>query len=234
MLADIYHSSYFPRNPGILKSELRIRHRVSERAFIFEYIPPNSVGAELGVFTGLLSSLIARQQKIAQVTFVDPWWEAFGEFYPNWGRYTDYGRLKTHDAFETAKARIARARLPNRFVEVASSYDWLESQPDDSLDWVYLDSTHTYEGTQRELKLLDLKIKKDGLIIGDDWTAERTHPHHGIYLAVNEFVKSTEFEFAVCGLKNQWILRRGLEDKSALPILWFDELIKESDRATSK
>jgi methyltransferase family protein len=214
MLADIYHSGYLPRSLSILKTELRYNHRVAERTFILDFIPPNSVGAELGVFTGLFSSLIARNRKIARVTFVDPWWEAFGEFYPDgWGRYSDFGRLRTRDAYETARARVARAKLPNRFVEVGTSYDWLESQPDETLDWVYLDTSHKYEGTQRELKLLNRKMKYDGVIIGDDWYPDQDHRHHGVYLAVNEFIKSSDFELALPSHNFQWILRRGLKGK---------------------
>ena len=217
MLRDIYHSGYVPRNLSILRAERSVWHRVPEWAFIFDFMPPNSVGAELGVFTGLFSSLIARQQKFAQVTFVDPWWEAHGEFYPNSGPYTDFGRVKTRDAFDTAKARISRAKLANRFVEVGFSYDWLESQPDETLDWVYLDTTHKYEGTQRELNLLNRKIKQDGLIIGDDWYPDRSHRQHGVYVAVNEFIKLSDFEMMFCGPYFQWIVRRNPKKKSVLP-----------------
>ena len=222
MLRDILISRYVPSDLSIFRAELLASHRVIGRRFIVNFIPSNSVGAELGVFTGLFSSILARETKISRVAFVDPWWEAFGDYYPDWGAYTDHGRVSTRKAFEVAERRISRAALPHRVVEVASSYDWLKNQPDKSLDWVYLDSTHSYEGTKRELELLHTKIKDTGLILGDDWQIDRDNYHHGVCLAVNEFLKSSNFELIVCGQHNQWILRRSMDDISNLPLQWND------------
>lgn len=224
-LRDILLTGYFPKDISILKAEIWANHQVKTRIFLLKFIPDNSVGAELGVFTGLFSSILARERRIAHITFVDPWWKAFGDHYPDWGAYTDYGRIKTRSAHDTARRRISRAGLPNRIVEVASSYDWLESQPDESLDWVYLDSTHSYDGTMRELTLLDRKLKDTGLILGDDWQMDRNHRHHGVCLAVNQFLKTGNFEIILCGVHNQWILRRSQENTFALPILWKDPLL---------
>ena len=232
MLHDILFARYLSTNPSILRAELRAPHRVMGRRFITDFIPSGSVGAELGVFTGLFSSILAREPKIARVTFVDPWWQAFGDYYPDWGAYTDYGRLRTRKAFEIAEKRITGAALPNRVVEIASSYDWLNCQPDQSLDWVYLNSTHSYEGTKQELELLDLKLKETGMILGDDWQIDRAHYHHGVCLAVNEFVKSRNFEFILCGRHNQWIVRRSLGDISHLPLQWQDPVMAEHNLAS--
>jgi Methyltransferase domain len=222
MLTDIMVSGVFPLDTSLLRAEGLVRHRVRQRKFLLDYIPENSVGAEIGVFTGLFSSLFAKHPKISQVTFVDPWWRAFGERYPDWGGYTDRGRLKTRSAYEVARRRISRAGRRNRIVEVAFSYEWLESQPDESLDWAYLDSTHTYGGTKRELALLDRKIKEDGILLGDDWHVERHHQHYGVALAVSEFLRTSEFEPVVCGVCSQWVLRRRLKSSADLPILWED------------
>lgn len=231
-LRDILSTGCFPNDTSILKSELLTSHRVKGRQFLLAYIPENSVGAEIGVFTGLFSSILAREKKIAQVTFVDPWWEAYGEFYPNWGSYTDQGRVKTRHAYATAKRRIDRAGLSNRFVEIASSYEWLERQPDSSLDWVYLDSTHSYEGTVRELGLLNSKIKTTGLIFGDDWQTDRNHRHHGVFRAVNEFLKNGDFEVVTCGLNSQWVLRRSENAAPSSAIIWTDPLLTQRVGAT--
>jgi hypothetical protein len=207
-LQDIVLSHYIPRDLSILRAELKARHRVHERRFLLNFIPTNSVGAELGVFTGLFSSILARDRRISKITFVDPWWEIFGTHYPDWGAYSDYGRVSTRNAYEVAKTRILQSGLPNRAVEVCRSYEWLAAQDDRSLDWVYLDSTHSYEGTKRELELLYDKVKDTGLILGDDWQIDRNHPHYGVYLAVNEYVKATNFELILCGYRGQWALRR--------------------------
>jgi Methyltransferase domain len=225
-ILDILASGVIPSDRSILKAETLVHHRVRERAFLLDHIPANSIGAEIGVFTGLFSSLLAKDPKISHVTFVDPWWKAFGERYPDWGNYTDHGRLATHSAHELARRRIARSGLQNRIVEVAFSYEWLEDQPDRSLDWVYLDSTHTYDGTKRELALLDRKIKDDGIVMGDDWRIKRTDQHHGVALAICEFLAASDFEPALCGVAGQWILRRRLKNIADLPILWEDPIYR--------
>ncbi len=158
---------------------------------------------------------------------MDPWWEAFGDHYPDWGAYTDYGRVGTHEAFEITQKRISRSGLPNRSVEVAFSHDWLKNQPDKSLDWVYLDSTHSYDYTKRELELLDMKITDIGVIIGDDWYSDRNHLHHGVSVAVNEFVKTSNFEIVMAGRGSQWVLRRSLSNISVLPLRTTESDLRE-------
>jgi Methyltransferase domain len=207
-IRDLISTGYIPRDVNILKAELQVQHTVRRRRFLLQYLPDKSVGAELGVFTGMYSSLLARDGRIEKITFVDPWWKEFGPQYPDWGGYTDYGRVTTRSAYEVASERIRRSGRNNRFIEVDYSYQWLASQDDGSLDWAYLDSTHSYEGTKRELELLNKKINDTGLILGDDWQISRDHIHHGVLLAVNEFLKTSDFEVILCGFQGQWVLRR--------------------------
>jgi hypothetical protein len=82
----------------------------------------------------------------------------------------------------------------------------------------------TKPGAGQELKLLNRKLKETGLICGDDWQSNRNHRHHGVFLAVNEFTRQGSFEFVLCGVNNQWIIRRELKDNSALPFLRADKI----------
>jgi hypothetical protein len=230
MLDDIIICGVVPMDLPALRAETRMSHRVRERKFLLDFIPQNSTGAELGVFTGLFSSLLAREPKIARVTFVDPWWTAHGDYYGDWGAYTDFGRLSTRTAHALATKRVVKSGLPGRSVEVAFSYDWLERQPDQSLDFVYIDSTHTYEGTRDELSLLNQKLKANGLIMGDDWRSDRNDRHHGVCLAVNEFIRSKGFEVVLAGMNSQWIIRRPLADNSRLPLIRKDMDYRKAER----
>src|SRR5262245_7926619 len=94
-ILDILASGVIPFDTSILRAEALVHHRVRQRKFLLDYIPESSIGVEIGVFTGLFSSILAKHPKISRVTFVDPWWTAFGEHYPDWGDYTDQGRLET-------------------------------------------------------------------------------------------------------------------------------------------
>jgi hypothetical protein len=221
-IRDVIYSGCISRDLSVLRAELNARHRVRERRFLIDYLPAESTGVELGVFTGLFSGVLSRQQKFSKLTFVDPWWLAHGECYSDWGSYTDFGRLKTRQAWEAARRRILNGHS-NRTIEVAFSQDWLECQPDESLDWAYIDSSHAYDGTWQELRLLNSKIRRTGLICGDDWRPDRNNKHHGVSLAVNEFVRAEGFEFVMCGVNDQWIIRRKLKDASALTFVRHDE-----------
>jgi hypothetical protein len=44
---------------------------------------------------------------------------------------------------------------------------------------------------------------------------ERSHIHHGVCLAVNEFVKTSDFELIMAGNRGQWALRHALDDAAA-------------------
>ncbi len=208
MIRDILLSVYLPRDSSVLRAEIRHDHRNRSRMFLLRFITRGSVGAELGVFTGLFSSILAHRTDAAHITFVDPWWTLYGDYYPDWGAYTDFGRLKTRAAYAAAQHRVLRHITQKRCLEVTSSVEWLAGQADESLDWVYLDTTHSYEGTKQELELLKRKVKDGGFILGDDWYEEEDHMHHGVWIAVNEFLRDNNFQVVFCGRECQWALRK--------------------------
>ena len=107
------------------------------RLGILDLVQPGTVGAELGVFTGLFAEAILETVRPAVLHLVDPWWLAYGDVYPDWGAYTAGGTLPTHVAHEAAVTRTEAARGDCEVhVHVTTSADWLRSLPDASLDWV--------------------------------------------------------------------------------------------------
>ena len=191
--------------------ETSVDHRVDARHEILEFVKDGTIGAELGVFTGLFSREILRLRKPSSLFLVDPWWLAFGDFYPDWGPYTANGRLGTRTAHAAVEARVAEAKgsCDVRIV-VDRSISWLNSLPNDFLDWVYLDSTHEYDDTLRELLLIDKKLKKDGVILGDDWWIEPANQHYGVFRAIHDFIRMRQFDLIRADRHNQWALRRTL------------------------
>ena len=121
---------------------------------------PGTVGAELGVFTGLFAEAILETVRPAVLHLVDPWWLAYGDLYPDRGAYTAGGSLPTHVAHEAAVTRTEAARGDCEVqVHVSTSADWLRNLPDASLEWAYVDSTHYYRPTLEELRLLRDKLR---------------------------------------------------------------------------
>ncbi len=195
-------------NRALLRAELTTDHRVSNRRFLAEMLPKRGVGAEIGVFTGLFSAVLLDVARPAHAYFVDPWWKAHGETFPNWGSYTDGGNLSTAVAHETAVHRInSHAHGATTEVLVEFSNSFLARIPDEHLDWVYIDSFHSYEGTVSELALLRLKMKPGAIVAGDDWWDDPKHRHHGVAKAISESVERGEYQMISSFPATQWAIR---------------------------
>lgn len=142
-----------------------------------------------------------------ELHLIDGWWELYGERFPDWGAYTKYGTLETRTAFDEARRRTRG--MPVRF-HVGDDLDILPTLEDRVLDWVYLDTSHEYEHTLKELKLLDRKVS--GVIMGDDWRAEplADDPNAGAARAVRAFCECSGWSLLDPDLGfQQWAITRG-------------------------
>jgi hypothetical protein len=202
-IADLYSA-----HPELRSAEEDAEHRLEGRKDILRLATAGTVGAELGVFTGLFAETILETVRPAVLHLVDPWWLAYGERYPDWGAYTAAGTLSTRVAHDAAVARAEAARDDcDVHVHVATSADWLRNLPDASLDWAYLDSTHYYRETLDELELLHDKLRPDGIVLGDDWRPEPSDPHHGVFRAVHELVRAGKWDVLRVDEHLQWAIR---------------------------
>jgi hypothetical protein len=98
--------------------------------------------------------------------------------------------LIREDRFPKVKERFAK-EISSGQVQLhrGDSLKTLEQMPDASLDWVYIDSAHTYAHTMAELTLCDRKVKPDGTIAGHDYAVGSWDygVRFGVVRAVNEF-----------------------------------------------
>ncbi|MBN1121881.1 MAG: class I SAM-dependent methyltransferase [Anaerolineae bacterium] len=181
-------------------------HHIERAEIIKSLIPDNQggIGAEIGVYKGQLIRPILDIVSPQELHIIDPWYLLGKEW--QWGeesRSTTQALLAILAAYED---EFVSKRL---VLHVGSSLDLLSTFPDDYFDWVYLDTIHTYEHTLRELNLLKLKVKKEGVIIGDDWNPEPTQPQHDLYRAVTEFVEAENYELIYADTNNtQWAIRK--------------------------
>ncbi|WP_372586303.1 class I SAM-dependent methyltransferase [Salinibacter ruber] len=69
------------------------------------------------------------------------------------------------------------------------SEKWLTGLNDNYLDWVYIDTTHSYEQTKKELEVSAMKVRKYGLICGHDYCNGNVPKrlNYGVIPAVHEF-----------------------------------------------
>jgi len=179
-------------------------HNHARAQFVARYLPPGGVGAELGVHKGYFTEVLLRVARPAMLHLIDPWYLAGSEW--TWGR----GNRSTVDGLRRVLDLCRDPLVSGRaVVHVSFDLEALASFPGAYLDWVYVDTTHEYEHTQRELALLKEKVKPSGVIAGDDWRTDPAHRHHGVCRAVREFVSVGGYEIIhASDVDNQWAIRR--------------------------
>lgn len=165
--------------------------------------------AELGVFKGDLIHYMLRF-KPSQLFLVDPWFM----FAEKW-----HFAQSTTTPPDTTDALIAilsqyRAEIARKQVVpfIGTSRTFLNAIGDNALDFAYIDSTHTYDGTVEELELLHRKVRPGGFVAGDDYNKSPDSPHHGVYRAVWDVARSGKYQVVNDGEANQFVLqnRKGI------------------------
>lgn len=189
-IADLYR-----QHPALERVENRVDARLTARTPLVDRLPKRSIGAEIGVYTGVFSEYLINQVRPTEFWMVDAW-DINGERAWNpppgapWSAYVDHGNL-TYDAARQA----ATLRSAGHHVVTAKSVDWCNSRPADSLDWVYLDTTHRYSDTVAELHAIAPIIKPGGLITGDDaWENNHGNPDFGVIPAIRDFCRQAPWE----------------------------------------
>lgn len=180
--------------------------RLRERRAIVNRLKKGGVGAEIGVFRGHFAQMLASVAQPSKFYLVDPW-TLLGKTFGWDVEYTDFDRLKTCDARDEAIARV-RSVTTAETVVIEGFFPDCADQITDKLDWAYLDASHKYVSTLAELYAITKLLKPGARIAGDDWYPDPDHQHHGVYRAVQEFTRATDWNIIFCGRGNQWMLRQ--------------------------
>lgn len=145
-----------------------IVHGGSRRDFVLRELPKHPVGCELGVWRGDFSERILAVVKPARLLLVDPW-----EYQPQLG-YEIYGGTvaKSQEQMD-AICHDVRERFSGRGEVSIIRKKTAQLDDDDiaagSLDWVYIDGCHEYEVVLDDLRFFLTRVKRGGLICGDDY-----------------------------------------------------------------
>lgn len=172
---------------------------------IMHVIPPNSRGAEIGVWMGNSSQRFL-DCGIAHIYLVDaysvePYKDnseaSFEEYIAKYskvtGEFTEAGFTRFYD--NVHKSVVERFKGDSRVSVCRMTSDqWFEKN-DETLDWIYVDGDHSYEGCLRDLNNALSKVKKGGMILGDDygWPGSKWNKP-GVTQAVNEFCNTNKFK----------------------------------------
>ena len=159
----------------------------SSREKILEVLPKNGICAELGTANGVLSHQILDINKPKKLILVDILLQKELPIEP--------------DVVES---------IEGDSVEVMNQFE------DDYFDWIFIDTEHTEEQTNKELRVCKNKIKHDGYIALHDYIRYirvDDKNNYGVVDSVNRFLKENQdFEVVFLSLEphmfNTIVLRR--------------------------
>lgn len=123
---------------------------------VLKRLPDGDVlGAEIGVFKGHMSKRLLERPDL-RLFMVDSWLPM-----PLYGVTADEQESNRGLAYLAAKERGIVLHM--------HSADAAKIVPDGSLDFVFIDADHSYEGVKRDITLWRPKLKAGGLLSGHDY-----------------------------------------------------------------
>lgn len=174
---------------------------IKNRLDIHLCVPSNSIIAEVGVKEGKFFKHLIKTIKPQKAYAIDCW-DLFITKSQNDSDTNRSELLEMKNKIIRKYKKDPRIIIINDFSDVAS-----KQIPDESLDFVYLDADHSYEGCKTDLECWYPKVKKNGIIAGHDY-ADVVTPNgveFNVVKAVNEFFNNihvTNEEYPT------WIVRK--------------------------
>jgi hypothetical protein len=138
---------------------------VPHRTALLERLPKGGVVAEVGTLQGEFAREIISIVRPDELHLIDH------EIHP---------RVRELAADPAVHARV--------HVHHADSVEALRSFADSYFDWIYIDAQHNYDGVKRDISVARTKIRRDGLLVFNDytvWSYVELEPY-GVVAAVNE------------------------------------------------
>jgi methyltransferase family protein len=187
----------------------RSRLRRWNRIRLLRRLPRHSIGAEIGVWKGDFSAQILKTVDPEKLYLVDSWsaHERSDLAVPARpaSKIVDQA---TRDELHAQVLDRFRLEIEGGRIEVirADSAEAAARFADASLDWIYLDADHRYEHVREDLRRFLPKLKRDGLIAGDDYDVDGWWGG-GVTRAVDELAATHPWTMRRVG-RSQFILKR--------------------------
>lgn len=156
---------------------------ITTREEIPNLVKPNSIGCELGVFEGEFANILIQSNKFDHFYLVD----RFA------GRASNFGKKYRDASVLELKVKERFKHLTNVSVIKNDSLSFLQSLDDNSLDFIYIDTRHSYKQTIRELNQSHRVIRNNGLICGHDYC----EAFSGVIQSVQEFISKYNFPLII-------------------------------------
>lgn len=135
-----------------------------------EVLPKGGRVAEIGTLAGTFSRRILEAGAPKELHLVDLDFDALA------GEVADDPRVTLHRGF---------------------SHEVLAKFPDASLDWIYIDADHSYEGVRRDAAAAASKVRPGGYLVFNDYAhIDPNFGQYGVHRAVTEFAIERRWPFA--------------------------------------
>tara|TARA_Y100000385_G_scaffold172907_1_gene178988 strand:+ start:97 stop:843 length:747 start_codon:yes stop_codon:yes gene_type:complete len=155
---------------------------------------PNGVGVEIGVLKGDFSKQILENWNCSKYYLVDLWSNQLTKTNTATVTYEEGWASDEKIHNENYSAMLENTKKYKEKINIIRNYSHLAAVTfeDESLDFIYLDADHSYEGLKTDLMYWYPKLKKGGLIMGDDYHLKDLESmgdngQFGVTKAVNEF-----------------------------------------------
>lgn len=163
-----------------------VDHEDARRA-VLACFPKHGIGAEIGVFRGDFSKAIRAEVDPQRLYLIDPWANSRDEELKKaW--YSTSSENNMDLIFEEVKAEFYEEIQAGRVVLLrGGANDFSDQIEEGSLDFVYIDGDHRYDGVMMDLEFAFAKVKVGGIIAADDYSLGGWWGD-GVIRAVNEFI----------------------------------------------
>ena len=184
------------------------RSTIKDRSFLLDYLPEQSVGAEIGVWKGGFTKQILDTVHPKELYLIDPY--AYQPSYTSaWYGKPELDQDKMDSIFEETRTNLedisGDADLHFLREDSTKAHHKIDEE---ELDWVYIDGNHTYEFVKKDLLNFYPKVKVGGYITGDDYDLQGWWDN-GVKKAVDEFIENHSDQIEVLELKEeQFVLQR--------------------------
>lgn len=131
---------------------------------ILKNLKNDSVGVEVGVFMGNWSSRVLEGTNVGKIYQIDPYKNFPDKEYRDGINY----RYDLDSIFKKAQNKLSKYKGRYEFL-IGTSDDFIQKFEDNSLDFVYIDGNHMFEYVKYDIELWYPKVKKGGLLLGDDF-----------------------------------------------------------------
>lgn len=160
-------------------------------------------GAEIGVYQGALSRRLLVRGDLSLI-MVDSWGVYRDTYAASGDLLADDDEIAQHNNRETADV-LTRFAGDRRRIIHADSVKAADQVADASLDFVFIDADHSYEGCKADIEAWVPKLKPGGLLCGHDF-AHPDFPGWGVEQAVRDFAAAGDHRVET-GADLTWFIR---------------------------